>query len=298
LRGRLSQARVPKITIREGHRDDPTAFSPRDAGRDRGAHRGPRLRPDPGAERPARHPAEHDHPARRATGRPAIRRSIPTPTSSPSTRRFGSFSSAMPGCTGCGRVPSGPRAGPVEPGAVSGVQRRAGQHPDGSIWFTDPPYGDRPGEGHPDEAGGPANPQGIAKPAIGEPDYAAIGGRKRELPTAVYRWDPSGKLEVVVPESQLPRPERALLFARLQDALRDQRRRRAGRYRAGRQARHPCLLQWSLLSVQRWRPIPAIQVLRCKVQTTIQAMGSSATYRPRPFPSRPLWLSLPVHRQG
>ncbi|HXC29710.1 MAG TPA: SMP-30/gluconolactonase/LRE family protein [Stellaceae bacterium] len=79
-------------------------------------------------------------------------------------------------------------------------------HPDGSIWFTDPPYGDRLSEGHPDEAGGSANPQGLIKPAIGEPDYGAIGGKKRELPTAVYRWDPSGKLDRVVEESQLPDP--------------------------------------------------------------------------------------------
>jgi gluconolactonase len=31
-------------------------------------------------------------------------------------------------------------------------------HPDGSIWFTDPGYGDSLAEGHPDEAGGPTNP--------------------------------------------------------------------------------------------------------------------------------------------
>ena len=37
-------------------------------------------------------------------------------------------------------------------------------HPDGSIWFTDPPYGDRTNEGHPDEAGGPTNPDG--KPEV------------------------------------------------------------------------------------------------------------------------------------
>jgi gluconolactonase len=37
-------------------------------------------------------------------------------------------------------------------------------HSDGSIWFTDPPYGDRLNEGHPDEAGGPTNPQGLLKP--------------------------------------------------------------------------------------------------------------------------------------
>ena len=79
-------------------------------------------------------------------------------------------------------------------------------HPDGSIWFTDPPYGDRLNEGHPDEAGGPTNPLGVLKPEVGAPNAGVIGGRKRELPTAVYRWDPSGKLEVAIPESQLPDP--------------------------------------------------------------------------------------------
>jgi len=61
-------------------------------------------------------------------------------------------------------------------------------HPDGSIWFTDPAYGDQIAEGHPDEAGGPANPQGILNPRIGAPDAGVIGGRKRELPTNTYRW--------------------------------------------------------------------------------------------------------------
>ena len=41
---------------------------------------------------------------------------------------------------------------------------------------------------------------------VGAPNAGVIGGRKRELPTAVYRWDPSGKLEVAIPESQLPDP--------------------------------------------------------------------------------------------
>ena len=79
-------------------------------------------------------------------------------------------------------------------------------HPDGSIWFTDPGYGDQIAEGHPDEAGGPANPQGILNPRIGAPDAGVIGGRKRELPTNTYRWDPSGKLEVVASEEELPDP--------------------------------------------------------------------------------------------
>ncbi|MFZ2007256.1 MAG: SMP-30/gluconolactonase/LRE family protein [Stellaceae bacterium] len=79
-------------------------------------------------------------------------------------------------------------------------------HPDGSIWFTDPPYGDRLSEGHPDEAGGPTNPQGLLKPGVGAPNAGAIGGKKRELPTGVYRWDPSGRLDRMVEESQLPDP--------------------------------------------------------------------------------------------
>ncbi len=79
-------------------------------------------------------------------------------------------------------------------------------HPDGSIWFTDPPYGDSIPEGHPDVAGGPANPQGIFNPNIGAPNAGAIGGRKRELSTNVYRWDPNGNLEVAITEDQLPDP--------------------------------------------------------------------------------------------
>jgi len=79
-------------------------------------------------------------------------------------------------------------------------------HPDGSIWFTDPPYGDSINEGHPDEAGGPTNPQGLLNPRIGAENAGAIGGRKRELPTNTYRWDPKGKLEVVITEAQLPDP--------------------------------------------------------------------------------------------
>jgi sugar lactone lactonase YvrE len=43
-------------------------------------------------------------------------------------------------------------------------------HPDGSIWFTDPGYGDQLAEGHPDEAGGSTNPQGILNLRIGASD--------------------------------------------------------------------------------------------------------------------------------
>ena len=53
-------------------------------------------------------------------------------------------------------------------------------HPDGSIWFTDPPYGGSPAEGHPDDTGGSSNLQATFNPLIGAPNAGAIGGRKRE----------------------------------------------------------------------------------------------------------------------
>jgi gluconolactonase len=79
-------------------------------------------------------------------------------------------------------------------------------HPDGSIWFTDPPYGTTLSEGHPDEAGGPTNPQGLLNPRIGAENAGAIGGNKRQLGNAVYRWDPSGRLDQVIAEDQLKDP--------------------------------------------------------------------------------------------
>ncbi|CAH2600683.1 Gluconolactonase [Rhodovastum atsumiense] len=79
-------------------------------------------------------------------------------------------------------------------------------HPDGSIWFTDPAYGATLSEGHPDVAGGPTNPQGLLNPRIGAENAEAIGGQRRALPTNVYRWDPGGRLDVVITEDQIPDP--------------------------------------------------------------------------------------------
>ena len=83
-------------------------------------------------------------------------------------------------------------------------------HPDGSYWFTDPPYGGQLYEGAPDAAGGPSNRAGRLKPRLGQP--AEIGGMKRELPTNVYRVDPSGRVDLVVSESQVPDPN-GLVFS-------------------------------------------------------------------------------------
>lgn len=70
-------------------------------------------------------------------------------------------------------------------------------HPDGSIWFTDPPFGASLSEGHPDFAGGKGNPDGKLKPTVGGENAGAIGGQKQENPPSVYRWDPSGRLDLI-----------------------------------------------------------------------------------------------------
>ena len=71
-------------------------------------------------------------------------------------------------------------------------------HPDGSYWFTDPPFGDQLYEGAPDAPGGPSNQAGRLQSRVGQP--AGIGLLKRELPTNVYRVDQSGKIEIAVAE--------------------------------------------------------------------------------------------------
>jgi len=77
-------------------------------------------------------------------------------------------------------------------------------HPDGSYWFTDPPYGGQLYEGQVDEAGGPTNPTGKINPRLGQPPEA--GRMKRELPTGVYRVDARGQVTLVVPEEQVADP--------------------------------------------------------------------------------------------
>ena len=77
-------------------------------------------------------------------------------------------------------------------------------HKDGSIWFTDPPYGGQLYEGAPDAGGGASNPAGRLNPRAGQP--AEIGTFKRELPTNVYRVDPAGRVDLVVSEDLVPDP--------------------------------------------------------------------------------------------
>lgn len=79
-------------------------------------------------------------------------------------------------------------------------------HPDGSIWFTDPPYGALLSEGHPDASGGRANPDGLYNPDLGDLGVGLIGGTKQTLPTNTYRWDPRDGLAVVVPGEDVLNP--------------------------------------------------------------------------------------------
>jgi gluconolactonase len=83
-------------------------------------------------------------------------------------------------------------------------------HPDGSYWFTDPPYGGQLYEGAPDAAGGASNKAGHLKPHLGQ--ALGIGDAKRELPTSVYRVDPGGRVDLVAGEDQVPDPN-GLVFS-------------------------------------------------------------------------------------
>lgn len=75
-------------------------------------------------------------------------------------------------------------------------------HRDGSVWFTDPQFGGNLAEGHPDDGDGPTNPGGLRDPRIGHSGVGLIGGMKQVLPANVYRVDPSGRVDLVVPFEQ------------------------------------------------------------------------------------------------
>jgi gluconolactonase len=106
-------------------------------------------------------------------------------------------------------------------------------HPDGSYWFTDPPYGGQLYEGSPDAPGGPSNLAGRLKPRLGQ--QLGIGGiqaraatrrlsRRSERPRRPRHHRTAGV------ESQ-----RSLLLAGLQEALRGEHGPRAGRHGPRRQ---------------------------------------------------------------
>jgi len=78
-------------------------------------------------------------------------------------------------------------------------------HPDGSLWFTDPGYGDNITEGHADAPGGPTNPDGTIRWRIGRELTGEIGGTKRQA-DHVFRIAPDGKLSAVLGEREILDP--------------------------------------------------------------------------------------------
>jgi gluconolactonase len=84
-------------------------------------------------------------------------------------------------------------------------------HQDGSIWFTDPPFGGSLYEGMVDAAGGPSNPQGRLNAKAGQP--AGSGVLKRELSSNVYRVDPSGRVDMVISEEALGSAGNGIAFS-------------------------------------------------------------------------------------
>ena len=78
-------------------------------------------------------------------------------------------------------------------------------HPDGSVWFTDPPYGGQLYEGQADAGGTGGNAAGHINPRIGVSPNE-FGDFHRELPTGVYRIDPGGRIDLVADEGVLPDP--------------------------------------------------------------------------------------------
>ena len=101
-------------------------------------------------------------------------------------------------------------------------------HPDGSYWFTDPPFGGQLYEGVPDAPGGPSNAQGLLRQRVGQ--AAGVGEAQRELPTNVYRVAPNGRVTHRDRRRPLAGPaEWARLLGRPHEALRRQRRQPARR---------------------------------------------------------------------
>jgi gluconolactonase len=74
-------------------------------------------------------------------------------------------------------------------------------HQDGSIWFTDPPFGGSLYEGMVNLVGGPSNQQGRLNPKAGQP--AGSGTLKRELRSNLYRVDPSGRVDIAATEEAI-----------------------------------------------------------------------------------------------
>ena len=78
------------------------------------------------------------------------------------------------------------------------------EHQDGSVWFTDPPYGGQLYEGAPDAPGGRSNPEGRLNNRLGQPPE--IGEAVREMDHGIYRMAPDGAIARVGTQDQVANP--------------------------------------------------------------------------------------------
>ena len=110
-------------------------------------------------------------------------------------------------------------------------------HPDGSYWFTDPPYGGQLYEGTPDAPGGPSNRAGRINPRLGQPpELGRAQARAADQRVSRRPERPRGPRRRRGPGARSERPR---VLAGLQEALRRQHRPRA-RATRGRAARARC----------------------------------------------------------
>jgi gluconolactonase len=84
-------------------------------------------------------------------------------------------------------------------------------HPDGSYWFTDPPFGGSLYEGAADAPGGASNPDGQLNSRAGQ--AAGIGSAQRQLPNNVYRVDERGRVAIAIDADSLPGAPNGLAFS-------------------------------------------------------------------------------------
>jgi gluconolactonase len=84
-------------------------------------------------------------------------------------------------------------------------------HKDGTIWFTDPPFGGSLYEGVVDAAGGPGNPEGRINSRAGQ--AAGAGALKRELPNHVYRVDTGGRVTIAIDQDALGSVPNGITFS-------------------------------------------------------------------------------------
>lgn len=85
-------------------------------------------------------------------------------------------------------------------------------HPDGSYWFTDPPFGTNLYQGVPDGPGGALRQQNERiNNRVGYP--AGSGTFKGELPGHVYRVDAQGRVTKVIDQDEFGGPSNGLCFS-------------------------------------------------------------------------------------